>query len=142
MAVVIAMIAFVIVPLLGSLVQAHHTNKEARDNTELALVSQSFNTLLENMKPYRLRAILADPANQPGGTAPGFVHYFSSGGRWLGTTASPDTWYRCTIHQSNGPQDRLQTSLIVTIAYPAPGYKVKASYPLSVFHYGTTTPIP
>jgi len=130
-AIVLSIIAFAVIPLVGSLVQAWVANAEARSSTEIALVLQTCTTLLHNQGPDKLGEALDSSGR--------LEWYFADSGQWLGGGGGgdPAPFYRCTVTRSAGAQSHALVSALVTIAYPAPDYRKETTYPVSVFRYGT-----
>jgi uncharacterized protein (TIGR02598 family) len=126
--IVIGIVAFAIIPLIGTLGLAHETSRSAQESMDLALVLQSSRGMLENMEPATRRAGLS---------AGGFTNYFAQGGRFLGSSSPGEqAFYRVTIvPDPAASSDNLARALLVA-EYPAPSYGVRVETPVTFFSYG------
>ena len=126
---VIGVLAFAVIPLVGSLTVAYTTSRAAQRNMEAALVLQSSKTIVDQMNFDVLRTNL---------TSGGLRFYFEQGGRYLGTNAAASNiFYRCTVVTNATGVSTNLARLRLQVAYPASNYPNQIELPSTVFRYGS-----
>ena len=126
--IVMGIIAFCVIPLVGSLAVANQTSLTARESMEQALVLQSVQANLRAVRFELLRTNLLQ----------GVTNYYGEGGRVLGTnSSSTSNFYQCAVklNPTNASSNQIVASLV--ISFPAPSYSKRVTYPLSFFRYGS-----
>jgi prepilin-type N-terminal cleavage/methylation domain-containing protein len=152
--VALAVVAFCLLPILGLMALSSQQGQSSEQTTDLTLILQSQQAVLGAESFDTLKTQIS--------TTPSLVYYYATGGRCLNyvgqspaTAAPTSAFYKCTVQQSTA-QVAAATALatqesasgvnpssddricgILTIQYPAPGYALQKTFPLSFFRYGS-----
>lgn len=130
----LSVIAFCIVPLIGALGVAYQQARESQEKTEVALVFQSMEAILQGSVNRGTNSFVALRTSLPR------TNYFAEGGRHLGTNASTPgvtNFFRCITTTNALPTNSDSYGVRVVVEYPAPGFNKKATNQFSLFRYGT-----
>ena len=130
----LSVIAFCIVPLIGALGVAYQQARESQEKTEVALVFQSMEAILQGSVNRGTNSFAALRASLPR------TNYFAEGGRHLGTNASTPgvtNFFRCITTTNALATNSDSYGVRVVVEYPAPSFNKKATNQLSLFRYGT-----
>jgi len=130
----LSVIAFCIVPLIGALGVAYQQARESQEKTEVALVFQSMEAILQGSVNRGTNSFASLRTSLPR------TNYFAEGGRHLGTNAStPGTtnFFRCITTTNALATNSDSYGVRVVVEYPAPGFNKKATNQFSLFRYGT-----
>jgi prepilin-type N-terminal cleavage/methylation domain-containing protein len=130
----LSVIAFCIVPLIGSLGVAYQQARESQEKTEVALVFQSMEAILQGSVNRGTNSFAALRTRLPQ------TNYFAEGGRHLGTNVSTPgaTNFFRSITTTNALATNSDSyGVRVVVEYPAPSFNKKATNQFSLFRYGT-----
>jgi prepilin-type N-terminal cleavage/methylation domain-containing protein len=130
----LSVIAFCIVPLIGALGVAYQQARESQEKTEVALVFQSMEAILQGSVNRGTNSFAVLRTSLPR------TNYFAEGGRHLGTNASTPgvtNFFRCITTTNALATNSDSYGVRVVVEYPAPGFNKKATNQLSLFRYGT-----
>lgn len=130
----LSVIAFCIVPLIGALGVAYQQARESQEKTEVALVFQSMEAILQGSVNRGTNSFAALRASLPR------TNYFAEGGRHLGTNVSTPgvtNFFRCITTTNALSTNSDSYGVRVVVEYPAPGFNKKATNQFSLFRYGT-----
>lgn len=126
---VIGIVAFALIPLIGSLAVAHDTSRAAQENMDVALVFQSTRSIVEKMEPATRRSGL---------NAAGFEYFFTQGGRFLGSNAADDqVHYRVRVIPDAAGSSPDLARVVLRAEYPAPSFATRTETPATLFYYGS-----
>jgi prepilin-type N-terminal cleavage/methylation domain-containing protein len=130
----LSVIAFCIVPLIGALGVAYQQARESQEKTEVALVFQSMEAVLQGSVNRGTNSLAGLRTRLPQ------TNYFAEGGRHLGTNASTPgvtNFFRCITTTNALSTNSDSYGVRVVVEYPAPGFNKKATNQFSLFRYGT-----
>jgi prepilin-type N-terminal cleavage/methylation domain-containing protein len=139
----LSVIAFCIVPLIGALGVAYQQARESQEKTEVALVFQSMEAILQGSVN---RGTQGSSVNQSTNSFVAFrtslprTNYFAEGGRHLGTNVSTPgaTNFFRSITTTNALATNSDSyGVRVVVEYPAPAFNKRATNQFSLFRYGT-----
>jgi len=131
----LSVIAFCIVPLIGALGVAYQQARESQERTEVALVFQSMEAVLQGSVSRGTNSFAALCTSLPR------TNYFAEGGRHLGTNASTPgvtNFFRCITTTNALSTNAYTYGVGVVIEYPYPAFNKKATNQYSLFRYGTS----
>ena len=130
----IGIVAFCVVPLIGTLSVAYQQGREAQEKTELALIFQSAEAVLRGSVARGTNSFASLQASLPQ------TNYFAQGGQYLGTNLSVSgttNLYRCLITTNALAATPNRSGVRIVIQYPAPSYPKSVTNQFSLFSYGT-----
>jgi prepilin-type N-terminal cleavage/methylation domain-containing protein len=140
----LSVIAFCIVPLIGALGVAYQQARESQEKTEVALVFQSMEAILQGS--VNRGTMQGSLMNQSTNSFVAFrtslprTNYFAEGGRHLGTNVSTPgvtNFFRCITTTNALATNSDSYGVRVVVEYPAPSFNKKATNQFSLFRYGT-----
>jgi uncharacterized protein (TIGR02598 family) len=130
----LGVVAFCIVPLIGTLAVAYQQGRDSQAKTEVALVLQSMETALRASAMQGTNSFADLKSRLP------LTNYFAEGGRYLGANASlsgTTNFYRC-LASTNALNSNSNTfGIKMVIQYPSPTYNQQVTNQISIFRYGT-----
>jgi prepilin-type N-terminal cleavage/methylation domain-containing protein len=143
----IGIVAFAVVPIIGSLVVAQTNARLAQRDFEICQVTRSTEALMRARSAFgssNFSALVTVLSNSPGAE-----FFFNKGGRLLTNVSYPNpsgidanAHYRVVARLNTStvpatvPTNRATAQLVVS--YPAPDYQESVTNPVSLFPYGTS----
>jgi uncharacterized protein (TIGR02598 family) len=130
----LGVVAFCIVPLIGTLAVAYQQGRDSQAKTEVALVLQSMETALRASANRGTNSFADLRTKLP------LTNYFAEGGRYLGANASVSgttNFYRCVASANALQANANSFGISIVVQYPPPAYQQQVTNQISLFRYGT-----